>query len=172
MSRVHNFSAGPAALPLEVLNTIREDLPDWQGTGMSVMEVSHRSKEFIELAARAETNLRMLLSIPDEYSVLFPQGGATMQFAMAPLNLAGPNDTVDYVQTGSWSKKAVGEARKFCRVNIASDSSDENFTYIADESTWQRSDDAAYLHFTPNETIGGVEFHFVPSGDATLVADM
>lgn len=172
MSRVFNFSAGPAALPIEVLNIIREDIPDWQGTGMSVMEVSHRSKEFMELAARAETNLRQLLAIPDDYSVLFPQGGATLQFAMAPLNLAGPGDAVDYVQTGSWGEKAAGEASKFCRVNIVADSSDKNFTYIPDEVTWKRSDDAAYLHFTPNETIAGVEFHFVPGGDAPLVADM
>jgi phosphoserine aminotransferase len=172
MSRAHNFSAGPAALPLDVLNIIRKDLPNWQGTGMSVMEVSHRGKEFIELAARAETNLRALLSIPDDYSVLFPQGGATLQFAMAPLNLAGPGDTVDFVQTGSWGKKAAGEAAKFCKVNLAADSSDKNFTYIPDEASWQRSDDAAYLHYTPNETIGGVEFHFVPAGDTLLVADM
>ncbi len=172
MSRVFNFSAGPAALPVEVLDVIRDDIPDWQGTGMSVMEVSHRSKEFIAVAERAEANLRKLLSISDDYSILFMQGGATMQFAMAPLNLTDEGATVDYVQTGSWSKKAVGEAEKFCAVNITADSSDENFTYIPDEATWQRSDDAAYLHFTPNETISGVEFHFVPSGDALLVADM
>ena len=172
MSRVFNFSAGPAALPLEVLNVIRDDIPDWQGTGMSVMEVSHRSKEFVALAARAEANLRSLLSISDDYAVLFTQGGATMQFAMAPLNLTNEGATVDYVQTGSWSKKAAGEAAKFCAVNIVADSSDENFTHIPDEATWRRSDDAAYLHFTLNETISGVEFHFVPSGDALLVADM
>ncbi len=172
MSRAHNFSAGPAALPLEVLNIIRDDLPDWQGTGMSVMEVSHRGKDFVELAARAESNLRSLLSISDEYSVLFPQGGATLQFAMAPLNLAASDATVDYVVTGSWGKKAAGEAGKFCNVNIAATSADENFSYIPDEASWQRSDDAAYLHYTPNETIGGVEFHSVPGGDVPLVADM
>ena len=172
MSRVFNFNAGPAALPVEVLDIIREDIPDWQGTGMSVMEVSHRGKEFVALAARAEANLRNLLSISDDYSVLFTQGGATMQFAMAPLNLTDEGATVDYVQTGSWSKKAAGEAAKFCAVNIAADSSDEHFTYIPDEASWQRSDDAAYLHFTPNETISGVEFHFVPSGDVPLVSDM
>jgi len=172
MSRVHNFSAGPAALPLEVLETIRNDLPDWLGSGMSVMEVSHRSKDFVELAARAETNLRELLQVPDDYSVLFPQGGATMQMAMAPLNLAGPDDSTDYVVTGSWGKKAAGEAQKFCNVNVAADASDRNFTYIPDESEWQRSDDAAYLHYTPNETIAGVEFHFVPGGNVPLVADM
>ncbi|MEM6512816.1 MAG: 3-phosphoserine/phosphohydroxythreonine transaminase [Pseudomonadota bacterium] len=172
MQRVFNFSAGPAALPLDVLETIKQDLPDWQGTGMSVMEISHRSKTFIALAERAERNLRSLLGIPDDYSVLFTQGGATMQFSMAPLNLAGPEDTIDLVQTGSWGKKAAGEAAKFCNVNIAADASDRNFTYIPDESTWSRSDNAAYLHYTPNETIAGVEFHFVPGGDVPLVADM
>jgi phosphoserine aminotransferase len=172
MSRVYNFSAGPAALPLEVLDIIRNDLPDWQGTGMSVMEISHRSPEFIELAARSEANLRELLAVPDDYSVLFTQGGATLQMAMAPMNLAGAGDTVDYVVTGSWGKKAAGEARKFCSVNVAADGSEGNFTDIPDESSWQRSDNAAYLHYTPNETIAGVEFHFVPSGDAPLVADM
>ncbi len=172
MSRVFNFSAGPAALPLEVLEKIRNDLPDWQGTGMSVMEVSHRGKEFMELAARAEANLRELLGVPDDYSVLFPQGGATMQMAMAPLNLAAPGDTADYIVTGSWGKKAATEAAKFCAVNVAADASDKNFTYIPDESNWRRTSDAAYLHYTPNETIGGVEFHFVPGGDVPLVADM
>jgi phosphoserine aminotransferase len=151
MSRVHNFSAGPAALPLEVLEIIRNDLPDWLGSGMSVMEVSHRSKDFVELAARAESNLRKLMQVPDDYSVLFPQGGATMQMAMAPLNLTSPGDTTDYIVTGSW---------------------DQKFTYIPAESEWQRSDNAAYLHYTPNETIAGVEFHFVPGGDVPLVADM
>ncbi len=172
MSRVFNFSAGPAALPLEVLEKIRNDLPDWQGTGMSVMEVSHRGKEFMELAARAEANLRELLGVPDDYSVLFPQGGATMQMAMAPLNLAAPGDTADYVVTGSWGKKAATEAAKFCAVNVAADASDKNFTYIPDESNWRCTSNAAYLHYTPNETIGGVEFHFVPGGDVPLVADM
>jgi phosphoserine aminotransferase len=172
MSRIYNFSAGPAALPLEVLETIRNDLPDWLGLGMSVMEVSHRGKDFVELAARAEATLRELLKVPDDYSVLFPQGGATMQMAMAPLNLSEPGDTADYVVTGSWGKKAAGEAKKFCNVNVAADASDKNFTYIPTESSWQRSGNAAYLHYTPNETIAGVEFHFVPDGDVPLVADM
>lgn len=172
MSRVHNFSAGPAALPLEVLETIRNDLPDWLGSGMSVMEVSHRGADFVALAARAEATLRELLLVPDDYSVLFPQGGATLQMAMAPLNLSAPGDTADYIVTGSWGKKAAGEAKKFCTVNVAADASDRNFTYIPDESTWQRSNNAAYLHYTPNETIAGVEFHFIPSGDVPLVADM
>ncbi|MCP5091143.1 MAG: 3-phosphoserine/phosphohydroxythreonine transaminase [Gammaproteobacteria bacterium] len=172
MSRVFNFSAGPAALPLEVLETIRNDIPDWQDTGMSVMEVSHRGKEFVELAARAEANVRELLNIPSDYSVLFTQGGATLQMSMVPLNLAAPGDTVDYVVTGSWGKKATGEAKKFCNVNVAADASDRNFTYVPDETSWRRSDNAAYLHYTPNETIAGVEFHFVPAGDVPLVADM
>jgi phosphoserine aminotransferase len=172
MSRVYNFSAGPAALPLEVLDIIRDDIPDWQRTGMSVMEVSHRGKEFVALAARAEANLRDLLAIPDDYSVLFTQGGATMQMSMVPMNLVGPEDTADYVVTGSWGKKAAGEARKFCNVNVAADASDRNFTYIPDESSWERSANAGYLHFTPNETIAGVEFHSLPSGDTPLVGDL
>jgi len=171
MSRVYNFSAGPAALPLEVLQQVQEDILDWQGIGMSVMECSHRSKEFVELAARSEANVRRLLSIPDDYSVIFPQGGATMQMAMTPLNLSAAGDRVDYVVTGSWGKKAAGEASKFCDVNIVADASDKNFTYIPDEASWTRSDNAAYLHYVPNETIAGVEFHFVPSGSVPLVAD-
>ncbi|MGB5627160.1 MAG: 3-phosphoserine/phosphohydroxythreonine transaminase [Woeseiaceae bacterium] len=172
MSRVYNFSAGPAALPLEVLEIIRNDIPDWQGTGMSVMEVSHRGKHFVELAARAEANARQLLGIPSDYSVLFPQGGATLQMAMAPLNLTRPDDTADYVVTGSWGKKAAGEAKKFCNARVVADASDSNFTHIPDESSWDRSAKAAYLHYTPNETIAGVEFHFIPGGDVPLVADM
>jgi phosphoserine aminotransferase len=172
MSRVFNFSAGPAALPLEVLQRIRDDIPDWQDTGMSVMEISHRSKEFISVAERCEANLRQLLSIPDNYKVLWIQGGATMQMAMAPLNLARPDDAVDYVQTGSWGKKAFSEARKMCDARLVADSSDQNFTCIPEESDWNRSDDAAYLHITSNETIAGVEFHFMPGGNVPVVADM
>lgn len=171
MPRVFNFSAGPAVLPAPVLEQIRADIPDWHG-GMSVMEVSHRSKEFIAVAETAEQDLRDLLSISDDYSVLFLQGGATLQFAMVPLNLAAQGDTVDYIQTGTWSKKAIGEARRFCNVNVAADSSDGNFAHIPPQDSWQLSDNAAYLHYTPNETIGGVEFHFIPAADAPLVADM
>lgn len=173
MARVYNFSAGPAALPDSVLSRIRSDIPDWNKTGMSVMEVSHRSKEFVEVAEKAEQDLRTLLDIPEGYSVLFTQGGASLQFSMVPLNLAADGQTVDYVQTGSWSKKAVAEAQRFCDVNIVADSSDRKFTYIPPESSWQRSDNAAYLHYTPNETIAGVEFHYVPdAADTVLVADM
>jgi len=172
MSRVYNFSAGPAALPIEVLETVRSDIPDWQGTGSSVMEVSHRGKEFVALAERCEANLRELLGVPDNYSVLWIQGGATMQMAMVPMNLAVQADTVDYVQTGSWGKKAISEARKFCNVNIAADSSDRNFTYVPEESSWNRSDGAAYLHITSNETIAGVEIQDLPGGDVPIVSDM
>jgi phosphoserine aminotransferase len=173
MSRVYNFSAGPAVIPESVLSRIRDDIPDWNNTGMSVMEVSHRSKEFVAVASKAEQDLRDLLAIPDNYSVLFPQGGATLQFAMVPLNLSAEGQVVDYVQTGSWSKKAISEAKQYCNVNIVADSNDRNFTYIPSQSEWTRSHDAAYLHYTPNETIAGVEFHFVPEADDTiLVADM
>jgi phosphoserine aminotransferase len=172
MSRIFNFSAGPAVLPESVLEQVRADIPDWQG-GMSVMEVSHRSKEFIVVAERAEQDLRDLLGIPDNYSVLFVQGGATLQFAMVPLNLVGPGGPADYIQTGSWSKKASVEARRFCKVDIAADSSDSNFSHIPSVDGWRLNEKAAYLHYTPNETIGGVEFHFIPeSGAVPLVADM
>ena len=173
MSRVHNFSAGPAALPDAVLERIRDDIPDWNGTGMSVMEISHRSKEFMAVAKKAEQDVRDLLEIPSNYSVLFTQGGATMQFSMAPLNLSADGDTVDYILTGTWSKKAIAEAEKFCNVNIAADASGENFTNIPLQDSWRCSDDAAYFHYTPNETISGVEFQFIPDvGDTPLVADM
>ena len=172
MSRIFNFSAGPAMLPAAVLEQVRADIPDWRG-GMSVMEVSHRGKDFMEIAAAAEQDLRDLLAIPADYSVLFLQGGATLQFAMAPLNLAAAEDTADYVQTGSWSKKAIAEARRFVNVNVAADSQADNFTSIPPPAEWRLSGNAAYLHYTPNETIHGVEFHFVPdAGDTPLVADM
>lgn len=172
MSRVFNFSAGPAVLPDEVLSRVRADIPDWH-RGMSVMEVSHRSKEFLAVAEQAERDLRELLAIPQDYRVLFLQGGASLQFAAIPLNLAGPDDVADYVQTGSWSKKAHAEARRFCKASLAADSQDSNFTHIPDEREWNRSANAAYLHYTPNETIGGVEFHFIPdTGQVPLVADM
>jgi phosphoserine aminotransferase len=173
MSRVHNFSAGPAALPEAVLQRIRDDIPDWAGTGMSVMEVSHRSKEFIETAERAENDLRELLDIPDTYSVLFMQGGATLQFAIAALNLAGPGDIADYVLTGAWGRKAAKEAGRFLNAHVAADAGHSRYTDIPDPTCWNTTPDAAYLHYTPNETIGGVEFHFVPdTGDVPLVADM
>ncbi len=171
--RVFNFSAGPAALPLEVLEQARDELIDWQGGGMSVMEISHRSKAFIAVAQQAEADLRELLSVPDNYRVLFLQGGATGQFSAIPMNLATQESVVDYVNTGSWSKKALGDARRFCNVNVVADAADSGYNTIPAVSGWKRTPGAAYLHYTPNETIGGVEFHFVPEIGATpLVADM
>jgi phosphoserine aminotransferase len=173
MSRVFNFSAGPAALPLAVLERARDEITDWRGCGMSVMEMSHRGKEFSEIAARAEASLRELLCITDDYHVLFLQGGATTQFGAIPFNLAEHDSVADYVLTGSWSRKAVAEAGRFCDARVIADAAGSSYTDIPDPATWERSDDAAYLHYTPNETIGGVEFHFIPdAGDVPLVADM
>lgn len=173
MSRVYNFSAGPAALPLPVLERARDELTDWKGSGMSVMEASHRGKEFTETASRAEERLRALLGIPDDYRVLFLQGGATLQFAAAPLNLAAEGAPADYVVTGSWGKKAIKEGKRLCDAAAAADAEASGYTAIPPVETWRLRDDAAFLHYTPNETIGGVEFHFVPeAGDVPLVADM
>ncbi|HEX8945059.1 MAG TPA: 3-phosphoserine/phosphohydroxythreonine transaminase [Gemmatimonadaceae bacterium] len=172
MNRVFNFSPGPAVLPIEVLEQARDEILDWHGTGMSVMEMSHRGKPFISIAEQAEADLRELLSVPDNYKVLFMQGGATLQFAAVPLNLSTAGQTVDYVNTGSWSKKAIGEAKRYAKVNVAGDAGGAYCSIPAVE-TWKTSANAAYLHYTPNETIGGVEFHFVPDvGDVPLVADM
>jgi phosphoserine aminotransferase len=173
MDRVYNFSAGPAMLPQAVLERARAELLDWEGSGMSVMEVSHRGKAFIECAARAERVLRDLLNVPENYRVLFLQGGATLQFAAVPLNLASPDATADYVITGSWGKKAAGEAKRYVQVNIAADGAENGYTDIPDPASWKVSDAASYLHYTPNETIGGVEFHDIPEvSDAPLVVDM
>jgi phosphoserine aminotransferase len=171
--RVHNFSAGPAALPLEVLQQIQSGLLDWQGSGMSVMEISHRSKAFIRVAEQAEQDLRDLLAVPANYKVLFLQGGASGQFAAVPMNLASVDATVDYVNTGNWSKKAISEAQRYCaRVNVVADAAGSGYNNVPAESTWQRSANAAYLHYTPNETIGGVSFPFIPAAtDIPLVAD-
>ena len=173
MTRVFNFSAGPAALPAEVLEQIRDEMLDWHGQGMSVMEMSHRGKAFTGIAARAEADLRELLAVPDDYRVLFLQGGATGQFAGVPMNLATADATADYVNTGAWSKKAIGEAKRYCKVNVAADAADAKYTSIPAPDSWRLTPGAVYLHYTPNETIGGVEFPFVPeSGDVPLVADM
>jgi phosphoserine aminotransferase len=173
MSAIYNFSAGPAVLPKAVLERAREELIDWNGSGMSVMEMSHRGKEFMSIAARAEADLRELLAIPDNYRVLFLQGGATSQFAMVPLNLLRGKQQADYINTGAWSKKAIAEARRFCDVNVAASSEDSQFTTIPALESWQLNNSAAYVHYTPNETIGGVEFHWIPeTGDVPLVADM
>jgi phosphoserine aminotransferase len=170
--RVFNFSAGPAVLPLEVLQQARDEMTDWQGSGMSVMEVSHRGKAFVACAAEAEADLRELLAIPANYKVLFMQGGATAQFAAVPLNLSAPGSVADYVNTGNWSKKALGEAQRYCRVNVAADAAASKYCEVPPQSDWRLTPGAAYLHYTPNETIGGVEFPFIPQVDAPLVADL
>ena len=171
--RVFNFAAGPATLPLPVLEQIRDELPDWQASGMSVMEISHRSKAFIRVAEQAEQDLRELLAVPANYRVLFLQGGATGQFAAVPLNLTTADATVDYVNTGNWSKKAIGEAKRYCaHVKVIADGVSSGYNAVPAESTWQHSPGAAYLHYTPNETIGGVAFPFIPAkSDVPLVAD-
>ncbi len=172
-NRVFNFAAGPAVLPLEVLEQARAEMLDWQGSGMSVMEVSHRSKAFVAVAAEAEQSLRELLAIPVNYKVLFVQGGATQQFSAVPLNLVAATGSADYVNTGAWSTKAIGEARRFCQVNVIADGKDADYFSIPPESGWRRTAAAAYLHYTPNETISGVEFHAIPdSRGVPLVADM
>ena len=163
MTRVFNFSAGPAALPQEVLEQLREEMLDWHGHGMSVMEMSHRGKAFVGIAQQAEADLRELLAIPANYKVLFLQGGATAQFAAMPLNLTAPGAVADYVNTGAWSKKAIGEAKRYCKVNVAADAGASNYSHVPPQAEWQRSPGAAYLHYTPNETIGGVEFPFIPA---------
>jgi len=173
MTKVYNFSAGPAVLPAEVLERARDELLDWHGSGMSVMEMSHRGKEFMSIAEKAEADLRDLMKIPANYKVLFLQGGASSQFSMVPINLLRGKNKADYVNTGSWSKKAIAEAKRYCAVNIAGSSEAEKFTTIPEPATWQLDADAAYVHYTPNETIGGVEYHWIPDvGDVPLVADM
>ena len=173
MSRCFNFSAGPAMLPVEVLQRAQEEMLDWKGSGMSVMEMSHRGKEFVSIAEKAEADLRELLAIPGDYAVLFLQGGASAQFAMVPMNLLRGKTKADYINTGAWSKKAISEAKLYCDVNVAASSEAQNFMTIPPFTTWKLQKDAAYLHYTPNETIGGVEFHWVPdAGNVPLVVDM
>ncbi|MEP6548087.1 MAG: 3-phosphoserine/phosphohydroxythreonine transaminase [Gammaproteobacteria bacterium] len=170
--RAFNFSPGPAVLPLEVLEQAQQELLDWRRSGMSVMEVSHRSKAFEQVAAEAEADLRELLAIPANYKVLFLQGGASAQFSFVPMNLSAPDSTVDYVNTGHWSHKAIVEARRYCKVHIAGDAGG-NYTRVPPQSELRLSVGAAYAHYTPNETISGVEFGYVPqTGGVPLVADM
>ena len=159
MARIFNFSAGPAVLPEEVLSRAGDEMLDWRGTGMCVMEMSHRGKEFMSIAAEAEKDLRELLAIPQNYKVLFLQGGATLQFAQIPMNLLAGKGKADYVVTGEWSKKAVKEAQAYCDVHIAASSEDKGFTYLPSQEAFEIRPDAAYLHYCSNETIGGVEAH-------------
>jgi phosphoserine aminotransferase len=173
LARVFNFGAGPAMLPFEVLEQVREELTDWRGSGMSVMEISHRSKSFVAVAQELEALLRELAGIPPEYKILLPQSGATAQFAAVPLNLAKSYSVVDYVNTGVWSIKAIAEAGNFCKVHIAADCIASRYTTVPDAVDLRFTPLASYVHYTPNETIGGVEFPYVPStGSVPLVADM
>ncbi len=172
MKRSYNFCAGPAALPTAVLERARDELLDWRGKGMSVMEMSHRSKDVVEMAEKAEQDLRDLLAIPDNYRVLFMQGGASSQFSMIPMNLLRGKTTADYIVTGQWSVKAAKEAARYCDVNIAATTEGNNFTSAPAQSELKLNPDAAYVHYTPNETIGGVEFDYIPDvGGVPLVAD-
>lgn len=168
MSRAFNFSAGPAMLPESVMRQAQAEMLDWNGTGMSVMEMSHRSKEYMAMATHAEQTLREIMSIPNNYKVLFTHGGASLQFSAIPLNLTRPGDRVDYINTGVWSAKAIKEAQRYADVNVVC----ENHQRIPDRADWKLSPNAKYLHYTPNETIGGLEFLDVPQVDVPLVADM
>ena len=171
--RAFNFSAGPAPLPESVLEQVRDDLLNWQGCGSSIMEVSHRGKMFMEVAEQAEQDLRKLLNIPDNYRVLFLQGGARGQFAAIPMNLKGERSSADYINSGHWAQSAIKEAQRYLDVNVAADGKGASFKTMPSQESWRLSPDAAYVHYTPNETIGGLEFPFIPdTGDVPLVADM
>ena len=173
MTQIFNFSAGPAVLPKDVLAQARDEMMDWHDSGMSVMEMSHRGKEFMSIAAEAEADLRELMNIPSNYKVLFLQGGAHSQFSMVPMNLLRGKTSADYLDAGIWSKKAIDEAARYCEVNIVASSKDKNYTYAPEQNTWKLNKEAAYVHFTSNETIGGVEMFWTPkTGDVPLVCDM
>lgn len=180
MKKIYNFSAGPAVLPEEVLQQARDEMLDWHGSGMSVMEMSHRGKEFTAILKKTEHDLRELANIPDNYKVLFLQGGASSQFAMVPMNLLGNRHRADYVHTGQWSQKAIDEAKNYCSVHITASSEEDGFNSVPTLKHWKIASETAYVHYTPNETIGGVEFQGAPDlslvigGDSRipLVADM
>jgi phosphoserine aminotransferase len=173
MTRVFNFSAGPAALPETVLRTAADEMLDWHGSGMSVMEMSHRGKEFVAIHAEAEALLRELMTIPANYKVLFMQGGAIGENAIVPMNMLRGKSSADYIDTGEWSKKSIKEAGKYARINVAASAKDSGYTTIPPRATWKLDPDAAYVHICSNETIGGVEYHFTPDvGDVPLIADM
>jgi len=172
MARVFNFGAGPATLPEPVLRQAAEELLDWHGSGMSVMEMSHRGKEFIGIHAQAEADLRELLAIPKNYKVLFLQGGGAGQFSLVPMNLLSGRESADYVATGYWSQKAIAEARRYCKVNVAASSEDGKYTYVPKQDRWKPDPEAAYVHITSNETIEGVEWHWIPDTNGVpLVTD-
>ena len=171
MTRAYNFCAGPAALPQAVLSEAQKDLLNYKGKGMSVMEMSHRSAEYIAIAEEAERDLRDLLQVPANYKVLFLQGGASLQFAQIPMNLLRGHSTADYVNTGMWSTKAIAEAKKYCDVNVVASDEHNKFRGVPAFDTWNLNPRAAYLHYTPNETIHGVQFNYVPDVNVPLVAD-
>lgn len=173
MSRILNFSAGPAVLPEEVLQQAAAEMLDWRGSGQSVMEMSHRGKEYMSIQAAAQSDLRELMGIPANYKVLFLQGGASQQFMMIPANLLAGKTSADYIHTGEWSKKAIKQAERYCKVNVAASAEDRHFTYVPPQSSWACDPNAGYLHYCANETIGGVEFNWTPqSGSVPLVADV
>jgi phosphoserine aminotransferase len=173
MKRVFNFSAGPAALPESVLRTAAEEMLDWHGSGMSVMEMSHRGKEFISIAAECEALLRELLAVPSNYKVLFMQGGAIGENAIVPMNMLRGKTSADYVNTGEWSKKSIKEAGKYAKVNVVASSEATNFDRIPKRDTWRLDPNAAYVHICANETIGGIEYQSAPDvGEVPLVADV
>lgn len=172
MTRLYNFCAGPAALPTDVLTQAQTDLLNWQGKGLSVMEMSHRSPEFVGIAQKAEQDLRDLMVIPDNYKVLFMQGGASSQFTMIPMNLLRGKKSADYINTGQWSKKAIAEAKRFCDVNVVATTEGNSFTSAPSQEELNLNPKAAYVHYTPNETIGGVQFDYIPETNGVpLVAD-
>jgi phosphoserine aminotransferase len=171
--RVHNFSAGPAVLPVSVLEEIQRDLVSLPGVGMSILEISHRSAAFEAILAQAEADIRALAAIPSNYKVLFLQGGAIGQNAFVPMNLLRGKASADYVNTGEWSKKSIKEAKKYCAVNVAASAEASHFTHVPKQDTWKLDPNAAYVHICSNETIGGVEYHWTPdTGEVPLVADM
>jgi phosphoserine aminotransferase len=173
MSRIFNFSAGPSTLPEPVLKRASEEMLEWRNSGMSVMEMSHRGKDFVSIAEKAEADLRELMAIPANYKVLFLPGGATAQFAAIPMNLLRGESKACYVNTGIWSGKAISEAKRYCEAKESASGKASGFSTIPAQSDWQVDGDAAYLHYTSNETIGGVEFQYVPeAGDLPLVCDM
>ncbi len=173
MSRVFNFSAGPAMVPQAVLEKAQSEMLDWQGTGMSSMEMSHRGKEYMSIADKAMADLRDVMAIPDTHEILFLQGGASSQFAMVPMNLLRGKKSADYINTGAWSKKAIAEAKRYCDVNIAATTEEGKFSSAPSQAELKLNPDAAYVHYTPKETIGGVEFDYIPETNGVpLVADM
>jgi phosphoserine aminotransferase len=173
MTRVFNFSAGPAALPEPVLRQAADEMLDWRGSGMSVMEMSHRGKEYMAIHAEAEALLRELLAVPANYKVLFLQGGAIGQNAFVPMNLLRGRTSADYVDTGEWSKKSIKDAKKYCTVRIAATAEASRYTRVPPQAEWKLDPNAAYVHICANETIGGVEYHWTPdTGAVPLVADM